>query len=254
MTKKVPPAWYQRYMSTLPVGEQVFLQPLKELKEEDKMLKDATPHVKSEDKTKELVKALEKEKAMKIEMVLDLVAGDPNKMRDRVALIKPSTNPIKYIQDKKKEEAAAAEFRYADAQGNPLTFTQYLKFMKPNYFKENSKWKLLVENKVIRQKIKHLIKQKYQQEIQQKWRKAIRRVRAVLRFFQIIANIEHDIGQCEQNIGQYEKDKGQCEQDIDQHEKDIDKCEEDIGQCQKDICKCEQDISQCEHGITGLIK
>ncbi|KAH9502284.1 hypothetical protein Btru_073333 [Bulinus truncatus] len=220
LTKKVVPQWYQRYMNILPPIEQVFLQPIKELKEEDKMLREAKPIVKSEDKTKELVKALENEKAMKIEMVLDLVAGDPKKMRERVALIKPSTNPIKYVmfhltghysnnllipssmgtdqpstnpikymQDKKKEAEAAAQFQYTDNEGNPLTFTQYLKFMRTNRLKPNSKWRLLVHNNVVKHKMKDLIKLRYQQQIAQKWKKAIRRVRAVLRFFQIIANI-----------------------------------------------------------------
>ncbi|XP_059149625.1 uncharacterized protein LOC131936590 [Physella acuta] len=195
MSKKVHGPWYQRYISTVPSSQQLFLQPLKELKAEEEMMKAMASPSKQVDRTEELIKALTHEKMMKIDMVLALALGDSKKMRERVTQIKPATSPLKYVTEKEKEKAKTEALRYTDHKGNAISLIRYLMLGGSRKLKDGSKWALLAKNRVVRQKIRTLIKEKYHSEIAHKWRKAIRRVRAVLRFFQIIAHIARTTGE-----------------------------------------------------------
>jgi len=173
LTKTVNPKWYRRYAHVLPTSEIVFQQPAKEIREEAEMIKAATTPPPKQDTTELLAKRLAEERDNRVKTVLSIMEGGSKNIMAKIKKLKPMTNALKAAVVEKKEKKKS-----------------FVLEVPPDWFlPKNSKWRVIKSNENVKRKLERMKMQMRQDDIIRRWQKAIRTVRAVIRFGLIMADI-----------------------------------------------------------------
>ncbi|XP_005109084.2 uncharacterized protein LOC101857442 [Aplysia californica] len=184
LTKTVQPEWYRRYVDILPKDERVYVQPIREINEEKAMIAAMkTPPI-QKDRAEELARKLAIERGTRIQTVLELLEGNTKNAKEKLDSLKPMTSALKYLTESRKDGK------------DSLSARSRLELLIPPGWKlrPESRWRMFRNNKLIRTKIHTLHNEMREAKVRHRWQKAIRTVRAVIRFRNIIADIARTTG------------------------------------------------------------
>jgi len=179
LTKAVPPQWYTRYCHVLPDAEKISTQPKRDFLTDGKLLRDMEQmkidEIEEVDPAEALAQNLEEERTVKQAAITDIANGNFERATKR-------------FQSLKLKEQAPLDIAKSKQRRHPKTIAG-MPLRLGGFLKNNSKWKLLTQNRVVVQKLKDMKIVMRRKGLVYKFCKAIRLIRTVLRFGKIIADI-----------------------------------------------------------------
>ena len=207
LTKTVRPEWYKRYAHILPNDEMCLTQPKSELREDKKKLYEQSLAAKDEHcKSETLANKLAEEKKARVETVMTVLNCDKKNVKKSLDKLKSNlvdSNPLVMATHgtdttatKQSTKVKEKYNRFADPDRFDEVFDHEIITLHENFkLPQKSKWRIFKKNDIIKRKFQKMIVEHKAEVILFRWRKAIRTVRAALRFGQILADISGTSGE-----------------------------------------------------------